>query len=140
MGSAMTYRVEYNGEDIELATLDGALDSAKNAIAADVGPVNGWSVEHDETINDWFVRGTLNGSPFGPTAVVSGPEPIAPAAPSGRVYSSGDVDDWARRVTFAGATAAEAFDRAAGWLAARPEVVTLADVSWQAGELRLYYR
>jgi hypothetical protein len=72
----MTYRVEYNGEGIEVTTLDAALDSAKNAIAADVGPISGWTVEHDDAINDWFVQGVLEGTPIGPTAVVSGPEPI----------------------------------------------------------------
>ena len=139
MWAAMSYRVEYNGEDIELAALDVAIDNAKNAIAADVGPISGWTVEHDATINDWFVQGVLDGSPVGPTAVVSGPEPIAPA-PSGRVYASGDAEDFARRVSFSGATAAEAFDRAAAWLAARPEYLAVNDVSWQAGELRIYYR
>jgi hypothetical protein len=74
----MTYRVEYNGEDIEVTTLDAALDSAKNAIAADVGPISGWTVEHDDAINDWFVQGVLDGTPIGPTAVVSGPEPSGP--------------------------------------------------------------
>jgi hypothetical protein len=136
----MTYRVEYNGEDIELATLDNALDNAKNAIAADVGPISGWTVEHDETINDWFVQGVLDGTPVGPTAVVSGPEPTASTAPSGRVYATGDTDDWTRRVSFTGATPAEVFDRAAAWLAAQPGSVTLNDVSWQSGELRIYYR
>jgi hypothetical protein len=139
----MTYRVEYNGEDFEVATLDSALDNAKNAIADDVGPISGWTVEHDETINDWFVQGVLNGTAFGPTAVISGPDPIAPASPSGRVYSSGDTDDWTRRVSFTGATPAEAFDRAAAWLAQRPEVVSVADVAWQPGadglQLRIYY-
>src|SRR6185295_18271969 len=74
----MTYRVEYNGEDIEVTTLDAALDSARNAIAADVGPVSGWTVEHDDAINDWFVQGVLDGTAIGPTAVVSGPEPTGP--------------------------------------------------------------
>jgi hypothetical protein len=143
MGTAMTYRVEYNGEDIELATLDVAIDNAKSAIAADVGTISGWSVEHDETINDWFVQGVLDGSPVGPTAVISGPEPIAPASPSGQIYSTPDAGDWARRVSFTGATPVEVFDRATEWLAARQQVA-VGDVTWQPGagglQLRLYYR
>src|SRR4051794_393675 len=100
----MNYRVEYNGEDIELGTLDMAIESAKSAIDADAGPVSGWSVEHDETINDWFIQGVRDGAPVGSTAVVSGPEPtVAPAgSPSGRVYGSGDAEDWTRRVSFTG--------------------------------------
>jgi hypothetical protein len=144
MATAMTYRVEYNGDDIELATLDTALDNAKNAIAADVGPISGWTIEHDDTINDWFVQGVLDGSPVGPTAVVSGPEPMAAASPTRRDYSPDDAEDWARRVSFAGGTPAEVFGKATTWLAARPDVVEVWDVSWRraaAGlRLRLYYR
>jgi len=140
----MSYRVEYNGDDIELSTLDGALDNAKNAIAADVGPVSGWTVEHDETINDWFVQGVVDGSRIGPTAVISGPEPVTPAAPSGRVYSSDEDEDWSRRMSFAGDTPAQAFARAASWLSARPEVVAVSDVGWHSTadgfRLQIYYR
>jgi hypothetical protein len=143
MGSAMNYRVEYNGDDIELSTLDAALDNAKNAIAADIGSISGWTVEHDETINDWFVRGVRNGAPVGPTAVVSG-EPMTQVAETGRMYSSGDAEDWARRVSFTGGTPAEVFGRAATWLAHRPDVAAVSDVSWQPGaadlRLRIYYR
>jgi hypothetical protein len=143
MGSAMNYRVEYNGDDIELSTLDSALDNAKNAIAADIGPISGWTVEHDETINDWFVRGVRNGTPVGPTAVVSG-EPMTQVAETGGMYSSGDAEDWARRVSFTGGTPAEVFGRAATWLAHRPDVAAVSDVSWQPGaanlRLRIYYR
>jgi hypothetical protein len=73
----MAYRVEYNGEDVELATLDAALDAARNAIANDVRRLDGWTVEHDDTINDWFVQAVLDGRRVGPTAVVSGPDPVA---------------------------------------------------------------
>ena len=139
----MTYRVEYNGEDIELATLDVAIDNAKNAIAADLGPISGWTVEHDETINDWFVQGVLDGSPVGATAVISGPEPITPAPPSGQIYSTTDASDWARRASFTGATPVEVFDRATEWLSTRQQV-SVADVTWQPSatgvQLRLYYR
>ena len=140
----MTYRVEYNGEDIELATLDVAIDNAKHAIAEDVGPISGWTVEHDETINDWFVQGVRDGSRIGPTAVISGPDPITPAAPSGQVYSAAEAGDWSRRVSFTGATPVEVFDRATAWLAERPELITVGDVSWQPAasgpRLRIYYR
>jgi hypothetical protein len=140
----MTYRVEYNGDDIELATLDVAIDNAKQAIAADVGPISGWTVEHDETINDWFVQGVLDGSRIGPTAVISGPEITAPASPSGQVYPSAGAGDWSRRVSFAGATPVEVFDRAAAWLAQRAGLITVGDVSWQPDasgpRLRIYYR
>jgi hypothetical protein len=139
----MTYRVEYNGGDLEVATLDAALDNAKNAIAADVGPISGWTVEHDETINDWFVQGVLDGAPVGPTAVITGPDPVAAGPASGD--AGDDTDGWVRRVSFPGATPAEAFGAAATWLGTRTSVLTVTDVSWQpspAGghELRLYFR
>jgi hypothetical protein len=136
----MVYRVEYNGGDIELTTLDSALDSAKQAIAADLDAITGFTIEHDETINDWFVQGVRSGERVGPTAVVSGPDPVGSPAPTGRVYSAGDGEDWARLATFTGASPLEIFDRAAGWLAARPDLLTVSDVTWHAGELRVYYR
>jgi hypothetical protein len=136
----MSYRVEYNGGDIEVTTLDAALDNAKNAIAADVGPISGWTVEHDETINDWFVQGVRDGSPVGPTAVISGPEEMiaATAAPQSDTGSDG----WVERVSFTGTTAAEAFATATTWLSSRASVVTVSDVSWRTApggyRLRLY--
>ena len=143
MGPRMTYRVEYNGGDIEVTTLDAALDNAKGAIAADVGPISGWTVEHDETINDWFVQGVLDGAPVGPTAVITGPDPVAAGPVSGE--PGDDTDGWVRRVSFPGATPAEAFGAAATWLGARTSVLTVTDVSWQSSpagghELRLYFR
>ena len=138
----MTYRVEYNGGDLEVATLDAALDNAKNAIAADVGPISGWTVEHDETINDWFVQGVLDGSPVGPTAVISGPEPIVAAAAAPQ-QPGADADGWVRCVSFTGPTAADAFATASAWLSGRASVVRVTDVSWQptgAGyRLRVYF-
>jgi hypothetical protein len=146
----MTYRVEYNGEDLEAATLDAALENAKHAIAADVGPISGWNVEHDETINDWFVQGVRAGEPIGPTAVVTGPEPVTPAvvasvAPGGpgrhlpAVGESGAL----RRVSFTGLTPAEVFGMATTWLAGQPDVVEICDVAWASGvdayRLRIYY-
>ncbi len=137
----MTYRVEYNGGDIEVTTLDAALDNAKHAIAADVGPISGWTVEHDETINDWFVQGVLDGAPVGPTAVVSGPELVMPAATAPR-RPGHDPDGWVRCVSFTGATPADAFATATSWLSGRASVVTVSDVSWQVSgggyRLRLY--
>ncbi|WP_203837751.1 hypothetical protein [Winogradskya humida] len=137
----MTYRVEYNGEDLEVATLDSALDNAKHAIASDVGQISGWAVEHDETINDWFVQGVLDGQAVGPTAVVSGPEPMlmaetrrAPAAAEREVL----------RMTVTGATPAEALQMAASWLAGRPEIIDVDDIGWhptRAGyQAKIYYR
>ena len=143
MGPRMTYRVEYNGGDIEVTTLDAALDNAKGAIAADVGPISGWTVEHDETINDWFVQGVLDGEPVGPTAVISGPEPVmqASAAPQ---HPGHEPDGWVRCVSFTGPTAADAFATATSWLSGRASVVTVSDVSWQASgsgyRLRLYFQ
>jgi hypothetical protein len=138
----MTYRVEYNGDDIEVATLDAALDNARNAIAADVGPISGFSVEHDETINDWFVQGVRNGAPVGPTAVVSGPEEMVTATPAPAPADEGD--GWVQMVTFAGPTAADAFASATAWLAGRAAVVAVTDVGWQPTatgyRLRLYVR
>ena len=137
----MTYRVEYNGGDIEVATLDAALDNAKHAIAADVGPISGWTVEHDETINDWFVQGVLDGAPVGPTAVVSGPEPVTPAA-AAAPRPGHAPDGWVRCVSFTGATPVDAFATATSWLSGRASVVTVSDVSWQVSgsgyRLRLY--
>jgi hypothetical protein len=138
----MTYRVEYNGGDLEVTTLDAALDTAKHAIAADVGPISGWTVEHDETINDWFVQGVLDGAPVGPTAVISGPEPVVSAAAAPQRPQ--ERDGWVRCVSFTGATAAEAFATATSWLSGRAAVVTVSDVSWQASgagyRLRLYFQ
>jgi hypothetical protein len=137
----MTYRVEYTGGDVEITTLDAAIETAKQAIAADVGPIAGWSVEHDETINDWFVRGYVDGEPVGATAIVSGPEPTF--VPDDRPRDVRGGDAWLRVATFDGATPAEAFGKATAWLAGRPEVV-VGDVGWQADptacQLRLNYR
>ncbi|AGZ44544.1 hypothetical protein [Actinoplanes friuliensis] len=139
----MNYRVEYNGEDIDLPTLDAALDNAKHAIASDVGPISGWSVEHDETINDWFVQGVIDGKAVGATAVVTGPEPMmtAPAYPR---HAPANTDDQARRRVFTGATPADVLGMAANWLAGRPEVRAVDDLGWHPRadgiELRVYYR
>ena len=139
----MNYRVEYNGEDLELATLDGALENAKQAIVAEIGPVNGWTVEHDESINDWFVQGVVNGQAVGATAVVTGPEPTLAASTYPR-HAPASTDDLARRRVFTGSTPADALGMAAHWLAGRPEVVAVDDLGWRPGpngfELRVYYR
>ncbi|BFU45656.1 hypothetical protein [Krasilnikovia sp. MM14-A1004] len=142
----MTYLVEYKGTGLEIATLDAALDSAKNAIATDIGPVSGWSVEYDETINDWFVRGLLNGAPVGSMAVVTGPEPVALQdlePDSRRAPADGERGDPARLLAFTGGTPAEVFGQATTWLAGRPHVVAVGDVAWSAGpdgcQLRVYY-
>ena len=139
----MNYRVEYNGEDLELATLDAALDNAKQAIRADLGPVSGWTVEHDESINDWFVQGVIDGQAVGATAVVTGPEPMLTAHTVPR-HAPANTDDLARRRVFTGATPADALGMAANWLAGRPEVVAVDDLGWRPRpdgfELRVYYR
>lgn len=139
----MNYRVEYNGEDLELGTLDAALDNAKHAIAADVGPVSGWSVEHDESINDWFVQGVVDGRTVGATAVVTGPEPTLTARNVPR-HAPASADEIARRRVFTGATPADVLGMAANWLAGRPEVAAVDDLGWRPGpdgfELRIYYR
>jgi hypothetical protein len=141
----MTYRVEYNGGDLEVGTLDAALDNAKNAIAADVGPVSGWSVEHDEMINDWFVQGVRSGQRVGPTAVVSGPEPVAPPveAPVSPARHQAADDTRPYRVAFTGVSPAEVFSMATTWLAGRPDVAEVSDVAWASDQdacrLRIYY-
>jgi hypothetical protein len=143
-GDAVAYRVEYNGEDVELATLDAALEAARHAIATDVGPLDGWAVEHDESINDWFVQAVRDGRRFGPTAVVSGPEQMVSGPQRRRRRGPNVFEDWERRVTFVGETPAEAFALAADWLEDRPEIVALGDVGWhhtaEGHQLRLYYR
>jgi len=127
----MAYRVEYNGEDIELATLDAALNCARNAIANDIDRFDGWAVEHDEDVDDWFVQAVRNGRRIGPTAVITGP--------GGRV-----IEEWERRVSFVGRTPAEAFAMAADWLRRRPDVDVLGDVGWHhtanGHQLRIYFR
>jgi len=127
----MTYRVEYNGEDIELATLDAALNCARNAIANDIDRFDGWAVEHDEGVDDWFVQAVRNGRRVGPTAVIVGPD-------------SRVIEEWERRVSFVGSTPAEAFAMAADWLQRRPEIDVLGDVGWHhtanGHQLRIYYR
>ncbi|GAB1690980.1 hypothetical protein [Krasilnikovia sp. M28-CT-15] len=143
----MTYLVEYKGTALEIATLDAALDSARNAIAADIGPVSDWSVEYDETINDWFVQGLLNGVAVGSMAVVTGPEPATPhdQEPDLRPLPAHDArEDSARLIAFTGGTPAEVFDRATTWLAGRPDVVAVGDVAWSVCpdgyQLRVYHR
>ena len=127
----MTYRVEYNGEDIELATLDAALNCARNAIANDIDRFDGWAVEHDEGVDDWFVQAVRNGRRVGSTAVIVGPD-------------SRVIEEWERRVSFVGRTPAEAFAMAADWLQRRPEIDVLGDVGWHhtanGHQLRIYYR
>ena len=134
----MNYRVEYNGGDLEVMTLESALENAKNAIATDIGPISGWSVEHDDTINDWFVQGVINGEKVGPTAVISGPEPmVAPvAAPQHPARGS---DGWVQRASFGGQNATEVFAAATNWLSGRASVVTVTDVTWSEGRLRIYF-
>jgi hypothetical protein len=140
----MAYRVEYNGEDVELATLDAALDAARHAIATDVGRLDGWSVEHDETINDWFVQAVRDGRRFGPTAVVTGPEPVGSGPRHVRRTGPNVFEEWERRVVFVADTPAEAFALAADWLDRRPDIEALGDVGWHhtadGHQLRLYYR
>ncbi|XVV10555.1 hypothetical protein ACQP2X_37790 [Actinoplanes sp. CA-131856] len=136
----MAYRVEYNGEDIDFATLDAALDRARRIIADDIGRLDGWTVEHDETVNDWFVQGVRNGRRIGPTAVVTGPRgTTTPVTGAPTVY-----EEWERRVVFIGRTPAEAFAMATEWLTRRPDIEALGDVGWHrtadGHQLRLYYR
>lgn len=159
----MTYRVEYNGGDVEVFTLDEAIEDAKNAILNDVGPVSGWTVEHDEAINNWFIQGVRSGELVGSTAVVSGPEPIAvpdelpgahrdgTAAPHRHhAHRAPDVlsDDGGllHSVSFSGITSTEVFGKATTWLAGRADAVAVTDVAWhqtahpqEPFELRLYY-
>jgi hypothetical protein len=130
----MAYRVEYNGEDIDLATLDDALDCARTAIANDVDHFDGWAVEHDEDVGEWFVQAVRNGRRLGPAARISEVARRGPAV----------VEEWERRVSFVGQTPAEAFAMAAAWLERRPDVDVLGDVGWHhtasGHQLRIYYR
>ena len=129
----MAFRLEYNGEDVELATMDAALDAARHAIAHDIGRLDGWAVEHDEQADDWLVQGVRNGRRIGPTAVISAAvrQPVI-------------FEEWERRVVFVGQTPAEAFAMAADWLDRRPEITALGDVGWHrtadGHQLRLYFR
>lgn len=160
----MTYRVEYNGSDIEVFTLDAAIEDAKDAIAADVGPISAWTIEHDETINDWFIQGLVDGAPVGATAVVTGPEPTAapttaPDSPPGShrddrsagayqsSHASASDDQWVRSIVFTGVTPAEVFGKATTWLAGHPAAVAISDVGWrtstesaEAFQLRIHYQ
>lgn len=136
----MAYRVEYNGEDIQLATLDAALDCARTAIANDVDRLEGWAVEHDEDEDDWYVQAVRNGRRFGPTAVITAvARTVQNAGRPGNV-----VEDWERRVSFVGRTPAEAFALAADWLERHPDVDVLGDVGWHhtssGHQLRIYFR
>ena len=151
----MTYRVEYNGSDLEISTLDAAVDAAKHAILADVGPVSGWTIDHDETINDWFIQGVRNGELVGSTAVVTGPEPVMPTDDlgdprrderaaggpdryhphrAGEPYDAaeayGPADGSLRSVSFTGISETEVFGKATTWLAGRPEAIGISDVAW----------
>lgn len=161
----MTYRVEYNGSDVEISSLDAAVEAAKNAILSDVGPVSGWSIDHDEAINDWFIQGVRNGELIGSTAVVTGPEPVLgtddfaePRRDAGggapRRYRArraadpyDDGDEFLRSVSFVGTGATEVFGKATTWLAGRADAVQVNDVAWHQAadadapyQLRIYYR
>jgi hypothetical protein len=131
----VAYRVEYNGENIELATLEAALDCARNAIANDVDRFDGWAVEHDEDVDDWFVQAVRNGRRVGPLAVVTS---------LGRFVPPPIAEEWERRVSFVGKTPADAFAMAADWLERRPDIETIGDVGWHhtasGHQLRIYYR
>ncbi|GAA0574351.1 hypothetical protein GCM10010172_68720 [Paractinoplanes ferrugineus] len=131
----MAYRVEYDGEGIELGTLDAALDCARTAIANDVDRFDGWAVEHDEDVDDWFVQAVRNGRRVGPLAVVTN---------LGKALVPPVVEEWERRVSFVGRTPADAFAMAADWLERRPDVETIGDVGWHhtasGHQLRIYYR
>jgi hypothetical protein len=143
----MTYRVEYDGGDVEIPTLNAAIEGAKQAIAADAGPIGEWAVEYDETINDWFVRGYVDGEPVGLTAVVSGPEPTPDPAPEPVAATPPLPTDGAWHVmAFDGVNPAEAFGRATAWLAGRVDLVDVGDVGWQRGgpgvpyQVRIHFR
>ncbi|HET6481610.1 MAG TPA: hypothetical protein VFG35_16455 [Actinoplanes sp.] len=127
----MAFRVEFKGEDYDFRSLDAALDCARSAILADIGSIDGWAVEHDESVDDWFVQGVRNGRRVGVTAIVSGPRASV-------------FEEWERRVVFVGDTPAEAFAMAAAWLERRPEITSLGDVGWHhtadGHQLRVYYR
>src|SRR5262249_23553704 len=131
-GGAMAFRVEYKGEDIELATLDAALNCARNAIANDLERFDGWTVDHDDDADDWFVQAVRNGRRIGPTAVIYTADRNRPAV----------VEDWERRVSFIGKSPAEAFAMAADWLDRHPDVVSLGDIGWHhtptGHQLRIY--
>ncbi len=137
----MAYRVEYNGEEIDFAALDDALECARNAIVNDMGRIDGWAVEHDESINDWFVQGVRNRRRVGPTAVISGPKQYAEPR---HLDVAPIFEEWERRVVFIGRTPAEAFAMAAAWLEKRPDITALGDVGWHrtvdGHQLRVYYR
>jgi len=127
----VAFRVEFKGEDYDFRSLDAALDCARSAILADIGSIDGWAVEHDESVDDWFVQGVRNGRRVGVTAIVSGPRASV-------------FEEWERRVVFVGDTPAEAFAMAAAWLERRPEITSLGDVGWHhtadGHQLRVYYR
>ena len=133
----MAYRVEYGGEEIDFASLDAALDCARTAILDHIGRIDGWAVEHDEAVNEWFVQGVRDGRRVGRTAVVIGPRPRHRSSPT--VF-----EEWERRAVFVGDTPAEAFAMAAAWLDKRPDITTLGDVGWHhtadGHQLRVYYR
>ncbi len=145
----MTYRVQYNGIDVEAATLESAIEYAKSIITDDAGPMTTWTVEHDEVVNDWFVQGIREDSPLEYTATVAGPEPVAPVeeASSGNhpwladdAHRPGtwhpvappddDRDERLRSRSFTGATPAEVFDKATAWLAGRHGSVGVIDLGW----------
>jgi hypothetical protein len=132
----MTYRVSYNGIDVEESTLNGAIEYAKSLIANDAGTVTAWRVEHDELINDWFVQGTLDGEPIAYTATVVGPDSVGPVEESrlGEQHhgTTGNEEgaDRVRSKSFGGQSPAEVFGRATAWLAGQPTAVVVADVGW----------
>lgn len=131
----MTYRVVYNGIDVEENTLNGAIEYAKTLIVNDVGEMATWTVDHDELINDWFVQGVPEGSTVAYTATVVGPESVGPVEESRVTDNYGPADEPGgderlRAKSFSGVTPAEVFGKAAAWLAGSPAPVGVADVGW----------
>lgn len=148
----MTYRVNYNGVDVEESTLNGAIEYAKSLIVNDAGPVAEWRVEHDELINDWFVQATVDGETVAYTATVVGPDSVGPVDESREVQQhhgpAGDTRGAGRprSKSFGGVTPVEVFGKATAWLAGNPGTVGIADLGWhyvpnspEPLELTMYY-
>ena len=126
------FQIEYDGQYHEAATLNAALDWAKQLVADSSYRLDGCTIEQDELTNTWYVQGVVDGNQVGAAVVISGPDagtppPVASHEPEGTVSSSTrnnhrapadtEFDGWSRLVVISGTTPAEVFGKVAGWLA-----------------------
>ncbi len=132
------FQIEYDGQYHEAATLNAALDWAKQLIADSSYRLDGCTIEQDELTNTWYVQGVVDGSQVGAAVIISGPDagtppsvtshqpeipPSSPIRNRHRAFADTEFDGWSRLIVISGTTPAEVFDKVARWLADQPSPV-----------------